>query len=851
MLAMPVALLLLSCVPTAEPAPLPRPVADLDPVPPLPEGALRRIGEDRFRHDGYVRALALSADGTTAYTVAGDSVYAWDLATGRLKWRTRGLRDPHAETGRIAEAGDRVLVARADLPGPGSVLDRATGRVVADLTAGGGPAELWARLPVSDPRRYVLESLPLAGPAGESRVTFRDLGGVARPVTQTTSGGGAFLFAVSPDGGTVALNLYWRNTPHYSLTTGKRTGNAADADDEVTVAPLAFTPDGKSLVAACDKWGVRWTDVRPLAGGAPRRLSDHGGMPIRFSSDGKRVAVHTGHVWEVREFATARLLFTVPDGFGVRWPAVGEFTPDGERFVAVRDGKRLIVYDAATGAAAGPPTLPAGAHLLRWPTDGRLVALGDRAIAAWDPLSGRRLDWTPLPHDLDGEFPWADVSPAGDRVAYLTREHKSVAVADLAGGKQRVIEGEIKGLANCRFSPDGRVVAVRHPGGLRVADAASGRVTYSRPGEFWDDFAFTPDGRWLVAINRDATLTADLATGRETRGANRDGFPRGMVGLTGNRLAGLVEAWERRDSDGVWGDEGVRRTYLRVWHPATGRETARMATDDLWPPRYVPRDGMQSEDSLRPTVLAALPDGRAVAVGDSAGRVHLVELLTGKIRGTFHSASGAGDLTGESAVTALVASPDGRYLASAGQGSILVRDVRGATGRPASPPDAEALDRAWESLGSADAGAAFAAVRLLAAFPDRSVPGLKARRAAVVMPDEATVRKLIAGLDHPEFRERERAARELEKPGRLIAPALREAVRATESAEVRKRLADVIQRVAGGTISPDELRAARAVEAAEWIGTPEAVKLLEAWAGGAAGSRLTEEARGALSRIRR
>jgi WD40 repeat protein len=51
--------------------------------------------------------------------------------------------------------------------------------------------------------------------------------------------------------------------------------------------------------------------------------------------------------------------------------------------------------------------------------------------------------------------------------------------------------------------------------------------------------------------------------------------------------------------------------------------------------------------------------------------------------------------------------------------------------------------------------------------------------------------------------------------------------------------------------APDGLRAMRAVEAVEWMGTPEALKLLEAWAGGAAEARLTAEAKAALARIRR
>ena len=44
---------------------------------------------------------------------------------------------------------------------------------------------------------------------------------------------------------------------------------------------------------------------------------------------------------------------------------------------------------------------------------------------------------------------------------------------------------------------------------------------------------------------------------------------------------------------------------------------------------------------------------------------------------------------------------------------------------------------------------------------------------------------------------------------------------------------------------------ARAVEAAEWAGTADAVKLLEAWAAGADGARLTTEAKAALARLKK
>jgi hypothetical protein len=51
-------------------------------------------------------------------------------------------------------------------------------------------------------------------------------------------------------------------------------------------------------------------------------------------------------------------------------------------------------------------------------------------------------------------------------------------------------------------------------------------------------------------------------------------------------------------------------------------------------------------------------------------------------------------------------------------------------------------------------------------------------------------------------------------------------------------------------MSPEDLRALRAVEVLEVIGTAEAVRLLRCLADRARGARLTEEAKAALARLR-
>jgi hypothetical protein len=112
-------------------------------------------------------------------------------------------------------------------------------------------------------------------------------------------------------------------------------------------------------------------------------------------------------------------------------------------------------------------------------------------------------------------------------------------------------------------------------------------------------------------------------------------------------------------------------------------------------------------------------------------------------------------------------------------GTVLVWDVRGELERPKTPPTPAELENAWVGLSHYDMKAAFAAARVLAAFPDHSVTFLQ--------------RKPV----------------------------------------------------------PSGLRAIRTVEAVEWMGTPDAVKLLGTWAGGVAGATHTEEAKAALARLKR
>ena len=142
------------------------------------------------------------------------------------------------------------------------------------------------------------------------------------------------------------------------------------------------------------------------------------------------------------------------------------------------------------------------------------------------------------------------------------------------------------------------------------------------------------------------------------------------------------------------------------------------------------------------------------------------------------------------------------------------------------------------------------AIRALGEAPDRAIPLLRSKVVPVAEPDAAKLKAMIAALGSEEFAEPERASEGLRQLDKLAEPALRAARRATQSPEVVQRTSELLDRLALAQPTRAELCAARAVEIAEWIGMPEAVKLLDTWSRGADGARLTTEARAALARLK-
>jgi hypothetical protein len=176
-------------------------------------------------------------------------------------------------------------------------------------------------------------------------------------------------------------------------------------------------------------------------------------------------------------------------------------------------------------------------------------------------------------------------------------------------------------------------------------------------------------------------------------------------------------------------------------------------------------------------------------------------------------------------------------------------------GRSATTPgplSAAQLEALWADLGSDDARAAHAAIDRLLGRPGQAFPLLKQRLSLEPPSTAFLLQQWLAELDSPSFKVREAAVKHITKVGKFAEPALRRFLESGPSLESARRvelLLGMLTKREDGW-DPAALRAARAVEVLERLGTAEARFLLAALARQTPESWASREARVVLERLR-
>jgi hypothetical protein len=243
------------------------------------------------------------------------------------------------------------------------------------------------------------------------------------------------------------------------------------------------------------------------------------------------------------------------------------------------------------------------------------------------------------------------------------------------------------------------------------------------------------------------------------------------------------------------------------------------------------------------------PDGRLVALADP-DRFVVVDLATRKVV-LERPAPEYLRQHGYFAFGGITFSPDGRTLATGLEdGTILFWDVPITTSGTGEKIKEEA--EIWDDLASENPANAYASIWRLRQHPEEAIQLLTKRLPPAKPSTDADLRALIGKLDSDQFDEREAASKQLKEAGRGAEDALRRTLKNSPSPEQKRRIAELLEfpeldtKVSKG----DDLRAIRVVAVVEAIRTPAARQLLEEWAKGRAGERLTEEAARAVMRMK-
>jgi WD40 repeat protein len=787
---------------------------------PLPQGAIARLGTVHAHPS--VETIAFSADGKTIITTSRHVVRHWDAATGRVIKVIERPMPRDARDQRISADGRTAAVLWKDRLEIRDVVDN----------------RLRHSIPVPP---YEDVTAFLFSPHGNAIVIAFESEGNVRAGTlfvRADSGQANRWPGVTFSAGVLSTNGDRLAT--IETANGKPVLRCRDARGKqlfqfsVTkdTKPRTFSPDGRSLLTQdAIKEGFVLYDVVAGVRRADEFPKTHLFKPaVAYSPDGRFMALRYESdvtLWDPKAKNAIQTLKTQAGHLA--------FSPDG-MFLA-GSNELTHCWAVETGKLLWPgygpivaPTVELESPLLSQPVDTLIATYEFSRAQVWNWTTGRPLPMTPVWLDSVARmWPSAD----GKRL-YATYGELYCGAWDIATGKQirrslAVPEDLLPEpiIRDARAAQDGRtfaavIVDAREMGAVwTLWETDSGKQIDRRPVtiSFPDYVRIAPGERYIS----DREILIDVITGRRQLVVIP---PRGFEVATPPAFTP-----DRR---------------LCVAHSRP--EVADIATELVVYETTTSKPLMRHTVGPRQIVQAALsPDDRWLAMAGEQ-KIELWDLATGKLAAELKHHTPDVPYDAAAYCTDLMFLPGRKLIAAYGDRTALVWEMPAGTEK--APPQ-RMSDRTWDDLASMEPRAAQDAVWALVNEPAKAIAMLRERLKPAAAIVEADITALLADLAGDNFARREAAGRRLRELGHGIEKPLEAALAKAANAEQSRRLKALLDACRDdGPMSADERRALRAIQALGLIATPDARKLLEAWAKGVDGAKLTSESKAALERLR-
>jgi WD40 repeat protein len=443
-------------------------------------------------HTGRVQSLTFSPDGQTLACGDIGNIRLWQTKTGKpIRQFAAGAQNTNVMA--FSPNGTRLAAGGDD--GHIRLWDATTGKTLSDVQAHKDGVTTLTFTP---------DGKGLVSGGNDHAVRVWDLPALKeqRHLAHPSS---ILVVAMSRDGQTLFAAI-GHAVRAWNLATGELL--TPDHGPEEDVYSLAFTPDGKSLVAgSCDSvvgvWDLATTTAR-------LRLDGHESysFSVAVAPDGKAFASAGGKPFvRVRDLPAGKERGPVKGVLSYTFCVA--YSPDGKWLAAGEREKLIHILDAANGNEVFKLRGTEGeVYALAFSPDGRWLATGGDAkmVHLWDLVA--RGDPLRLPMQQDAIHGLA-FSPDGRTLA-ATGDNNTVVLWDLAAGQPRItLSGHTQRVNRLAFAPDGRTLAsASNDDTVRLWDVAAGQERRRLAGHGGAVYgvAFAPDGKTLATCSADTTV---------------------------------------------------------------------------------------------------------------------------------------------------------------------------------------------------------------------------------------------------------------------------------------------------------------------------------------------------------